>query len=596
MKWADLGARGTLLVSTSVLLMACGSSAGGSPRGSEDSGAGGSTATGGSGASGAAGAVNGGAGNSGGAPNVGGAANSGGTGNAGAGNTGGVGNAGNGKPGSGLTTCAAVVTAVDTQKPDHVVGSGSSASCTEAALATAVTAGGIITFDCGGPATIAVTHEMALPTDVATTLDGGGNIILDGGGATRILKFDHGDFRKNTTVVTLQRITLRNGKSTGTPIPAAPAPCSQGTQVDGGGSAVYVRDGVVHLIDATFANNQAPDTGPDVGGAVYVLGSLGVLVEGSAFADNTGSNGGALYMLNSDLSVSNSTFTGNKALGTGENYIDAKCAVNGGESGNGGNAAAIAIDGGSDGDDLFCGDVFSGNTGNELGTIGRTPDGAKMTTTFDRCTFDGNQTNGGGALYFHNSKLVITASTFSNNTAKGSGAIQADGTDLDFTNVTFAGNSASGGLGGAIALFGNGGSLVNCTFADNKAEGGSGLFGAAIAGNPTLTIQNTIFSQNTSKDCGAPMACQDGSSTGDGNLQWPDKHTVCTGADPKCTPTTTYADAALGVLTDNGGPTKTEMPASTSPALGVGTNCPPTDQRGHARPSNGCAAGAVEPP
>ena len=81
-----------------------------------------------------------------------------------------------------------------------------------------------------------------------------------------------------------------------------------------------------------------------------------------------------------------------------------------------------------------------------------------------------------------------------------------------------------------------------------RADGGSGFFGGAIAGGTTLTIRNTIFDGNTSQDCGAPMACQTGSSTGDGNVQWPATHVVCTGADTKCTPTTTFADAALAPL------------------------------------------------
>jgi len=596
--WSMISRRIWAMALSWPLLAACGSDeSAGSGGTSGASGAAGAAANGGQSANGGAG--NGGAGN-GGAQSSGGSSGAGGAGTGGAAN-GGSGGApnggagGNGGAGPTSTTCAPVLTLVDTSKPDHVVGSGSPGTCTESALRTAAAAGGIITFDCGGPATIAIAAEIDLPTDKATTIDGGGNVTLDGGGATRLLKFDHGDYRKNTTVVTVQRITLQNGKSTGTAIPQAPPPCSQGTDVDGSGSAIFVRDGVLHVIDSVIADNHAPDTGPDVGGAVHAQGSLGVVVQGSTFRNNTASNSGAIYCLNSDLQVVNSSFSGNQALGSGTNYIDSSCAVRGGESGNGGNAAAIGIDGGSDGSDSFCGLVFTGNKGNELCTVARTPDLAKQTTTFDRCTFDGNQTGHGGALYFHNSKLVVTASTFSNNTAKGSGAIQADGTDLDFTNVTFSGNAATSGLGGAISLFVGGGSLLNCTFADNKAEGGSGLFGAALAGDTALTITNTIFSNNTSKDCGAPMACQDGSSTGDGNLQWPDQHTVCTNADPKCTPTTDYADAMLGALADNGGPTKTRLPAAGSPALGKGQGCPATDQRGQPRPANGCAAGAVEP-
>src|SRR5262249_25762370 len=157
--------------------------------------------------------------------------------------------------------------------------------------------------------------------------------------------------------------------------------------------------------------------------------SLEVKVQGSTFTDNSASNSAAIYMLNSDLSVVDSVFTGNKALGMGANSNDTSmCSVRDGEVGNGGSGAAIGIDGGSDGDDLFCGDTFTGNTANEFGTVSRTPDAASHKTTFDRCTFDGNQTGHGGALYFHNSTLVVTASTFSNNSATLSGAIQADGT------------------------------------------------------------------------------------------------------------------------------------------------------------------------
>ena len=105
------------------------------------------------------------------------------------------------------------------------------------------------------------------------------------------------------------------------------------------------------------------------------------------------------------------------------------------QTGSGGNGGAIVIDGGSDGTHTFCGATFTNNTGGMAalgGALFRTPDGAKQTTTIDRCTFDGNHGESGGAAYFHNSTLAIHASTFSNNIAtKGSGALQADGTTFD---------------------------------------------------------------------------------------------------------------------------------------------------------------------
>jgi hypothetical protein len=56
-----------------------------------------------------------------------------------------------------------------------------------------------------------------------------------------------------------------------------------------------------------------------------------------------------------------------------------------------------------------------------------------------------------------------------------------------------------------------------------------------------------------------------------------------------------FADAMLGALQDNGGPTPTMMPAAGSVAIGLGADCPDTDQRGEPRSTTTCTAGAVEP-
>ncbi len=514
---------------------------------------------------------------------------------------------GNGSPDGSVSppTCSAALTPVDVSKPTTVVGTGTPASCTEVVLDAALQKGGIITFDCGAaPATITLTSEKKLKTNVDTTIDGGGKITLDGKNATRLLSFSDGNYRTSKVTVTLQNLTFTGGKSSGTAIPAAPAPCSQGTDVDGGGSVIFVRNGLLHVYKSTFVNNAAPPLGPDVGGAIYALGSLGVIVQDSTFDGNTGSNGAGIYMLNSDLTVVGSKFTNNKALGTGGNTIDKqKCpSTQSGEVGSGGSGAAITIDGGSDGALLICGSTFTGNQATALaGAIFRTPDIGVQTSTIRACTFDGNSVpgGGGGALYFHHSNLVIEGSTFSNNSAKGAGAIQSDDTTFTFTNDTFYGNSATAGLGGAIAHFNGtpGGTIASCTFAENKAEGGSGLFGAALAGNTAYVMTNTLFSNNTSKDCGAPMACQTKAGGGGANLQWPDKHTVCTNADPACGTGTTFADPKLGQLGDNGGPTKTVLPGAGSPALGAGKGCPALDQRGKPRKTpDGCTLGAVEAP
>jgi len=509
-----------------------------------------------------------------------------------------------GKPTSTVATSSppAVCTAPfgeDTSATTVTVGTGTAASCTESALAAALAKGGVIRFSCGGPAMITLTSQKTLRTDVNTTLDGQGMVTLDGKGATRLLYYYSSNFQFTKTLVTIQNITLQNGASSGTAIPTAPAPCSQGTENDGGGAAIYVRDGILHVWNTVFKNNVGAATGPDVGGgAIYSLGSLGTTIVGSTFISNRASNGGAIGALFGDLSIYNSQFTTNTATGSGANNVSSGCKVNGGEVGDGGNGGAVMIDGGESFAVNVCGSTFTSNTagsGAFGGAIFRTPDGAAQTTTIDRSAFVGNSAPNGGALYFHNSDLVITASTLAGNIAsQGGGAIDSDDSTLNFTNDTFANNVAQKGLGGAIGLYGNGGTLQNVTFLGNQSTGGSGYFAAAIGGGTPLTINNTLFAENTSNDCNSPMQCLAGSSSGSHDLQWPKTHTICATVDTACTPTTVFSNPELGTLQSNGGPTQTAAPLPGSPAVGIGQNCPATDQRGIARPSSGCTSGAVE--
>jgi fibronectin type 3 domain-containing protein len=490
----------------------------------------------------------------------------------------------------------------DTSTTTATVGTGTAASCTETALAGALAKGGVIRFNCGGPATISLTSQLTLSTKINTTLDGQGNITLDGGGKTRLLYYYSANFQATKTVVTIQNITLQNGasSSSGTPIPVAPAPCSQGTEGNGGGAAIFIRDGILHVWNTTFKNNVGAALGPDVGGgAIYTEGSLGTTIVGSTFQSNHASNGGAIGSLFGDLSIYNSQFSSNQATGNGANSINSKCTVNGGESGNGGNGGAVYMDGAEVYSVAVCGSTFTSNSagaGALGGAIFRTPDAAIQTTTIDRSSFIGNSAPSGGALYFHNSNLVMTASTLSGNTSTGSGGgLFTDGSVLTFTNDTFADNVSEKGLGGSIVQFGTGGTLLNVTFLGNQATGGSGYFGAAIAGGTVLSISNTLFSGNTTDDCYSPMACSVGAaSTGHNDLQWPATHAICATADKACVVGTVFSNPELGALQNNGGPTQTAAPLPGSPAVGIGVDCPATDQRGVTRPTTGCTAGAVE--
>lgn len=261
----------------------------------------------------------------------------------------------NGNPdGSCLAGVPAAGMPVDVSNPTTVVGTGTPASCTFAALDAAVTAGGVITFDCGpSPVTIAITRTMHLPIMKNTVIDGGNKVTLDGGGTVQILRFDSPNFQALETRVTLQHMTFRNGAIAGSmPIPTAPAPCSQGFN-DGEGGAIFMRDGNLTVIDSLFEDNTAAPLGPDVGGgAIRMLGSKhGILVVSSTFRRNKASNGAAIGCLFAELDVYNSLVESNTATGHDANNDDAnQCSViNNGqhEIGSGGNGGALYSDGAS---------------------------------------------------------------------------------------------------------------------------------------------------------------------------------------------------------------------------------------------------------
>jgi hypothetical protein len=188
--------------------------------------------------------------------------------------------------------------------------------------------------------------------------------------------------------------------------------------------------------------------------------------------------------------------------------------------------------------------------------------------------------------------LYLSNSTISNNTsANSAGAMFFYNSPVELTNVTVSGNFALDSLAGAIAANGVTGTLRNCTIADNHADD-TDSFAGAITGADGLTIVNTIISGNTAGNEYNPVSCTQTASGGSNDLQFPADQ-MSGQPDTPCVTGITFADPLLEPLQDNGGPTATMALSAGSPAIGGGTDCPATDQRGEAR-SNGCDIGAYQ--
>jgi hypothetical protein len=475
--------------------------------------------------------------------------------------------------------CTVPVEPVDVSSPDAVVGTGTPGSCTEAALDAALAGGGIIVFDCGdAPATITVTSEKTITAD--TVIDGGGTVTLSGGGSTRILALQS-SFERNTPSLTVQRLAFSDALRDGS-----------GEDTEDGGGAIYRLGGTLTIIDCTFTGNRCPPQGQDVaGGAVYSIGVGTTTIVGSVFTGNSCSNGGAIGNLHNQLTLVNSTVTGNSATGTG------------GNPGNGGNGGGIYMDG--VGQTLvICGTTIAGNTGNAFGGgLFRVSNDGTGSTSIDRCTVDGNgipdhDPSMAGGLYLQGMAISMTAATVSANSASNSGGLFIGPTStLEMTNVTIASNTALSSLGGGMAISDDvTGTVQSCTFANNSAPG-EVAFAAGTVGGAGVTFKNTVFSGQTVGNAWNPITCRDQHAEGGGNIQWPVLRDSGQSDDPDdlCTSGTLAADPLLGELADNGGPTLTLMPQPGSPAIGLGHDCPATDQRGEPR-AEPCTSGAVEAP
>jgi predicted outer membrane repeat protein len=227
-----------------------------------------------------------------------------------------------------------------------VVGTGTAASCTEAAFDTALTGGGSITFSCGGTATITLTATKDLTVD--TDINGGGLITLDGNNTLRHfslgvaaslqltgLSLINGHAAGNGgailassgTSLVLTNVVLNNNQSlnnggaiyTATALTLNRVVASNNHSANGAGAIAFTGNSL-SIANSTFSSNSATVFGAG-GGAVAVLPATttSLSVVNSTFYDNGGGNsttGGALTLRGvSGGTINNSTFAGNKAQG-----------------------------------------------------------------------------------------------------------------------------------------------------------------------------------------------------------------------------------------------------------------------------------------
>lgn len=202
----------------------------------------------------------------------------------------------------------------------------------------------------------------------------------------------------------------------------------------------------------------------------------------------------------------------------------------------------------------------------------------------------------GGAIFNMQGSVTILDSTLVANTA-APGAIGS---------VALSGSVEAGlGLGAAIFNLNGSLSLSGATIDQNTASpGGGGIYDLVldsakartaqvsvadsilygndadvVANKPIDTVAGAENLGHASVEASGPDIVGRGEAVGAGTIAGSPSN----------------ANPHLGALADNGGPgMQTQLPAAGSPALGTGSQCPLTDERGDFRPTEGCDLGAVE--
>lgn len=234
----------------------------------------------------------------------------------------------------------------------------------------------------------------------------------------------------------------------------------------------------------------------------------------------------------------------------------------------------------------------------------------ELTVVDSRLTGNRSAFFGGGIATDENAEandehnpVLVARSELSGNTAAAAGALLAH--EVTVRNTTVGDNHAESpdpnlGIGGGVAAFF--GVVESSTIVGNTAASDSGGGGVALVMSPTV-IAGSLLAGNESGADAEPDNCAFFSlsalSSGGHNLS-DTEDADCNLDKPTDLPST---GPLLGPLVDNGGPSRTHALLPGSPAIDAGgdTTCPPTDQRGAARPDDGdgdgtaaCDIGAYE--
>ena len=292
--------------------------------------------------------------------------------------------------------------------------------------------------------------------------------------------------------------------------------------IDGGsgdrrrGGAIYAEqfdeDNEMVITNTEFKNNQVDHDG----GAVYINGQAKVLIEDSKFSGNDARYGGAIVCDIANVTIRNTEFNENHgreggAVQAGPSTLIEDCNFTGNYASYSQGGAIFVYQSDAENANATVKNCnFLNNSAQKGGAIFN-----QETVTILNCNFkDNNASEGyGGAIGSQSGKALIYNSNFiGNNASEWGGAIFTFDSDIEIDNSHFIENSAV--AGGAISAPSNRKALINNSdFSQNTAL----RFGGAIVvigelGDSEITVENSIFAQNTDTEGTGDIALQNENS------------------------------------------------------------------------------------
>ena len=412
----------------------------------------------------------------------------------------------------GLAMCVATLITVPANLPAATLTVTSTADSGPGSLRNALKnsrSGDTIQFSLPLPATIMLTSgELLISKNLKILGPGAGNLTISGNQARRVFRV------ASRTTVTIADVSIVHG-------------------VADAGAGIYSDHATLTVSNCIVTGNSATNGS---GAGIFSDGSL----RGSA-----------------TLTVVNCLITGNSASGSGGgiesngNSASAtativNCEVSGNSATRGFGGGIDTIPGSSTLTVVNC--TVSSNYA-WFGGGGLASGAAAATTLINGCTFRGNTSDHGGAIYLSAGTLTLANSTLSGNSSMQGGGILNNSGHLTVLNSTLVGNSDDYAT---IVSVGNPG-YATLTIGSSILDNSAFMWNEVVGGSVTSLGYNLC------------------SHSGDG---------VLTHATDQ-----TNTDPLLGPLQDNGGLTWTHAPLPGSPAIDHGKNFSglATDQRGFAR-------------